>query len=147
MRKSQKNKKTASEFQSVYTVTNAVKRGSVVTRLSMIIMGLGNIAHKQIGKGLLFLLGEVIYIAYMALAGVSALAMLPSLGDQEQQEVWNEAKGIYEYVQGDNSLLILLFGIVAIFITVFFGLLLAQRRKECVQGAVFKRERLPCTDI
>lgn len=120
MRKSQKNKKTASEFQSVYTVTNAVKRGSVVTRLSMIIMGLGNIAHKQIGKGLLFLLGEVIYIAYMALAGVSALAMLPSLGDQEQQEVWNEAKGIYEYVQGDNSLLILLFGIVAIFITVFF---------------------------
>lgn len=69
MRKSQKNKKTASEFQSVYTVTNAVKRGSVVTRLSMIIMGLGNIAHKQIGKGLLFLLGEVIYIAYMALAG------------------------------------------------------------------------------
>ena len=120
MRKSQKNKKTASEFQSVYTVTNAVKRGSVVTRLSMIIMGLGNIAHKQIGKGLLFLIGEVIYIAYMALAGVSALAMLPSLGDQEQQEVWNEAKGIYEYVQGDNSLLILLFGIVAIFITVFF---------------------------
>lgn len=87
MRKSQKNKKTASEFQSVYTVTNAVKRGSVVTRLSMIIMGLGNIAHKQIGKGLLFLIGEVIYIAYMALAGVSALAMLPSLGDQEQQEV------------------------------------------------------------
>lgn len=120
MRKSQKNKKTASEFQSVYTVKNAVKHGSTVTRLSMLIMGLGNIAHKQIGKGLLFLLGEVIYIAYMALTGVSALAMLPSLGDQEQQEVWNEAKGIYEYVQGDNSLLILLFGIVAIFITVFF---------------------------
>lgn len=143
MRKSQKNKKTASEFQSVYTVTNAVKRGSVVTRLSMIIMGLGNIAHKQIGKGLLFLIGEVIYIAYMALAGVSALAMLPSLGDQEQQEVWNEAKGIYEYVQGDNSLLILLFGIYHS----LFCLLLAQRRKECVQGAVFKRERLPCTDI
>lgn len=50
MRKSQKNKKTASEFQSVYTVTNAVKRGSVVTRLSMIIMGLGNIAHKQMAR-------------------------------------------------------------------------------------------------
>lgn len=100
MRKSQKSKKTAGEFESVYTVANAVKRGSAVTRLSMLIMGLGNIAHRQIGKGLLFLLGEVIYIAYMALAGVSALAMLPSLGDRQQQEVWNEAKGIYEYVQG-----------------------------------------------
>lgn len=120
MRKSQKSKKTAGEFESVYTVANAVKRGSAVTRLSMLIMGLGNIAHRQIGKGLLFLLGEVIYIAYMALAGVSALAMLPSLGDRQQQEVWNEAKGIYEYVQGDNSLLILLFGIVAVFTTVFF---------------------------
>lgn len=120
MRKSQKSKKTANEFKSVYTVANAVKHGSIATRLSMLVMGLGNIAHKQIGKGLLFLLGEVIYIAYMALAGVSALAMLPSLGDRQQQEVWNEAKGIYEYVQGDNSLLILLFGIVAVFITVFF---------------------------
>lgn len=120
MRKSQKTKKTANEFKSVYTVSNAVKKGSIVTRLSMLVMGLGNIAHKQIGKGLLFLLGEVIYIAYMAMTGASALAMLPSLGEVEQQEVWNEAKGIYEYVQGDNSLLILLFGVVAIFITVFF---------------------------
>ena len=86
----------------------------------MLIMGFGNLAHKQITKGLLFLLGEVIYIAFMAISGVAALAMLPSLGETQQQEVWNEAKGIYEYVQGDNSLLILLFGIATVFITIFF---------------------------
>lgn len=120
MGKSRKNKKTGDDFQNIYTVSNAVKKGSAATKLSMVILGFGNLAHKQFGKGILFLLGEIIYIAYMAMTGVSALAMLPSLGDMEQQEVWNEAKGIYEYVQGDNSLLILLFGIVAIFITVFF---------------------------
>lgn len=120
MRKSRKNKKVVDDFQTIYTVSNAVKHGNGATKLSMLILGFGNLANKQIVKGLLFLLGEVIYIAYMAMSGVASLAMLPSLGDMEQQEVWNEAKGIYEYVQGDNSLLILLFGIVTIFITAFF---------------------------
>lgn len=120
MRKSRKNKKVVDDFQSVYTVKNAVKHGNAATKLSMLIMGFGNLAHKQIAKGLLFLLGEVIYIAFMAISGVAALAMLPSLGETQQQEVWNEAKGIYEYVQGDNSLLILLFGIATVFITIFF---------------------------
>lgn len=34
---------------------NIFKNGSVSTRLSYVIMGAGNLAHKQIAKGLLFL--------------------------------------------------------------------------------------------
>ena len=34
----------------------------------------------------------------------------------KQGKVWNEAKGIFEYTKGDNSLLILLFGVVTFFV-------------------------------
>ena len=113
-------KKKVNDFPTEYTVKNAITKGNAATKASMLVMGAGNFAHKQIVKGIFFLLIEVIYIYYMVTSGLAALALLPSLGDREQEEVWNEAKGIYEYVAGDNSLLILLFGIIAIFITIIF---------------------------
>lgn len=115
-----KFKKRVNEFPTPYTVSNAVTKGGLLTKLSMLIMGAGNIAHKQLIKGLIFLLMEVAFIYFMVTAGAHCLAMLPSLGDRAQEEVWNEAKGIYEYVAGDNSLLILLYGVVTIFVIIWF---------------------------
>lgn len=132
-----KFKKPVNEFPTPYTVTNAITKGGALTKLSMVIMGLGNIAHKQVIKGLLFFLIEVVFIAYMATTGIECLLALPGLGELEQQEVWNEAKGIYEYVAGDNSLLILLYGVVAVFIIVWFivmwrGALKSAYKAECL---------------
>ena len=59
----------------------------------------------------------------MATSGIHALSMLPSLGDEAQGKVWNEAKQIFEYSAGDNSQLILLFGVVALFVIAGFILL------------------------
>ena len=59
----------------------------------------------------------------MATSGIHALSLLPSLGDQAQGKVWNEAKQIFEYSVGDNSQLILLFGVVALFVIAGFILL------------------------
>jgi hypothetical protein len=59
----------------------------------------------------------------MATSGIHALSLLPSLGDQAQGKVWNEAKQIFEYSAGDNSQLILLFGVVALFVIAGFILL------------------------
>ena len=53
------------EFDTPYTVTNALSKGGAETKLSALIMGLGNMAHKQVLKGLLFLAAEVAYIAFM----------------------------------------------------------------------------------
>ena len=58
------------EFSTPYTVINAVTKGNIVTKLSMVIMGLGNIAHKQIGKGIMFLAVEAAYIWYMIQSGI-----------------------------------------------------------------------------
>ena len=82
-------------------------------------MGLANMAHKQIIKGLIFLAIEIAYIAYMVNAGAYYISMLPSLGWRKQEEVFNEQKQIYEYVAGDQSVLLLLYGVITIAITVY----------------------------
>ena len=105
------------------TCMQAIKNGDIWTRLSMVFMGAGLFGHKQKAKGILVFVLEIAFIFYMIGTGISALAKMPSLGDAEQQEVWNEAKGIYEYSQGDNSQLILLFGVVALFVIAAFIIL------------------------
>ena len=87
---------------------NALLKGDLFTRLSLLIMGFGNIVRKQFIKGLLFLGIEIGYIVFMIGSGFNNIARLISLGGKEQGEVWNEALGIYEYTKGDSSLLILL---------------------------------------
>ena len=68
---------------------------------------------------------------FMFTKGFHCLAMLPSLGSVEQEEVWNEALQIYEYTKGDNSILILLYGVATIMLT----LLMIWFWKETVQSA------------
>ncbi len=98
------------------STAGAIKNGDLLTRLSMIVMGLGIAARGQLVKGLLILLLEIAFIVYMAGTGIHRLAMLPSLGTVEQGEVWNEAKQVYEYTAGDNSQLILLEGVITCFV-------------------------------
>lgn len=115
-----KRKKRVNDFPSPYTVTNALKKGDLYTRLGLIVMGSGNFARKQIVKGMMFLLIEAAYLYFVITAGINSLYHLILLGGETQQEVWNEAKGIYEYTAGDNSLLFLLYGVATIFVTIAF---------------------------
>ncbi len=99
------------------TCMEALRSGGPETKASAFVMGLGNILHKQVGKGLIFLAAEVAYIAFMVLSGFHNLAMLPSLGSVEQQEVWNEELQVFLYTKGDQSILILLYGVATILVT------------------------------
>ncbi len=101
-----------SEFKTPYTVKNAILKGDIFTKLSILVWGLGNIVRKQFVKGFLYLAVEAAFILFLVKSGIHNLAMLPSLGDRVQEEVWNEAKGIFEYTSGDNSLLLLLYGVI-----------------------------------
>ena len=62
--------KRKKEFADPYTVTGAVTKGNIITKLSLLIMGLGNIAHRQIAKGLMFLVVEIGYIWFMIQSGI-----------------------------------------------------------------------------
>ena len=94
----------------------ALQNGSPMVWLSCLIMGLGNIMAGQIIKGLIFLLIEVGVIIFLALptGGFHWIGLLPSLGDQVMGEVYNEKTGVYEYTMGDQSQLILLYGIASL---------------------------------
>ena len=138
--KGEKKPKKVSDFATPYTVTNAITKGGLFTKLTMLVMGLGNIAHKQIIKGLLFLAIEVAYIFFMATNGVDCLALLPSLGDREQQEIFNETKQIYEYIPGDRSVLLLLYGVATIFITLAFFFMWRESLKSAYRAECLAKQ-------
>ena len=94
----------------------ALQNGGPMVWLSCLIMGLGNILAGQVIKGLIFLLIEAGIIVFLALptGGLHWISMLPSLGDQVMGEVYNEKTGVYEYTMGDQSQLILLYGIASL---------------------------------
>lgn len=131
-----KNKK---DFSSPYTVTNAIKEGDIFTKLSCVIFGAGNFARKQIGKGLMFLLLEIAYFVFMVKGGLYNLKMLPSLGWLEQEKVWNEAKGVFEYTAGHNSILLLLYGVITLFVTVFFVIVWRENLKSAYYAEVLTK--------
>ena len=130
-------KKRVNEFPTPYTCMNAIRKGGMETKLSMVLMGFGNIVHGQMIKGLIYLAVEAAYIVFMVMAGVNCIAMLPSLGSVEQQEVWNEATQVYTYTKGDQSVLILLYGVATILLTFLMvlawrGTLRSAYKAECL---------------
>ena len=119
------------------------KSGSVPVYLSAVIWGLGCLIRKQFIKGLLYLAAEAAVIAYMVKAGVYQLQKLMTLGDVAQQKVWNEAKSIFEYVDGDRSLTILLYGIVTVVILLCAVLLLRASVKSAYKAELCHRSGKP----
>lgn len=102
------------------TLGKALKNGNVATRSSCLIMGLGNCLQNQLIKGLLFLLMEVGFILFMVGQGTKCLKDLITLGTKATGKEYDEVKQIYTYVQGDNSMLCLLYGVTTIFAILFF---------------------------
>lgn len=133
-------KKKGKEFATPYTLGAALKKGDFATKLSVILCGAGNIIYRQIVKGLLFLGVEVLYLYYMINKGLHDISMLPSLGWREQEKIWNEAKGIYEYKAGDNSVLILLWGVIALFLTFLFFLYWSAQLKSAYKAQCLTKE-------
>ena len=113
----------------------ALTNGGPIVWLSCIIMGLGNIVAGQFVKGLLWLAIEVFVICALgvpylrdvsgnnAYSGIEWLKMLPSLGDVEDTEKWNENDFVFEYVLGDRSYMILLYSVLFIGIIILFAVM------------------------
>ena len=130
-------KKRVNDFPTPYTCTRAIREGGIETKLSMALMGFGNIVHGQAVKGLIYLAIEVAYIVFMAVNGAGFLSMLPSLGTVPQEEVWDEARQIYTYTEGDQSVLILLYGVGTVLLTLLMfcawrGALRSAYKAECL---------------
>ena len=104
------------------TLGLALKDGSAVTRVSFVFMGFGYISRGQFVKGALYFLTQAAFLLFMIFFGGRYIAHLFSgdLGTKLSGEVWNENLQIFEKVRGDNSFLILLYGVVSLVLVGFF---------------------------
>ncbi len=137
------SKKPAKVFGSGAGFGTAFIKGNIITKLSAVVFGLGNILHKQITRGLLLLSLEIAYILYMVSFGAKAIRDLLTLGTREQEEVFNETKQIYEYVVGDNSMLCLLYGVITFFITFLLIFILMSSVKSAYNAQIRKEQGKP----
>ncbi|MBU3877701.1 sugar ABC transporter permease [Faecalicatena sp. AGMB00832] len=117
-----------------------IKEGDIWTKVSMLIMGTANLRRRQIVKGLLFLLCEAAFIFYMAVNGVNALSHMATLGTQTQGWVYDENLGIDVLAQGDNSMLLLLYGVVCLFVIVLFVLSWRANLKSALEVQKLEKE-------
>ena len=96
------------------TIVKAVTKGDYKTRVSVLILGFGQLLRGQILKGITFLALEAAFIWYVVGFGAKYFVKLGTLGTIATQKVGRKT------VYGDNSFLILLFGILTVFLILFF---------------------------
>ena len=111
-------------------IKEAWANGDTLTKISFFIMGIGNMAQKQIVKGLLFLGAELGFLIFMITAGLSYLSELiprsdnidpvdkiPLMGAATSTQFINN---IEQTVFGGNSMIILLRSVAILFLIGLF---------------------------
>lgn len=132
-------KRKVNQHKEQYTCMAAITHGGMETRFSMLLMGFGNIIHKQLVKGFLYLAAEAGYLVFMAVYGIKCLSGLVTLGTVTRQEIWDEASQVYLYTRGDQSVLILLYGTAVTVLSLFMVIIWRSSLKSA-----YKAECLAC---
>ncbi|MHC9533326.1 carbohydrate ABC transporter permease [Dellaglioa sp. L3N] len=113
--------------------------GSMITKLSGIVFGLGNLAHKQIVKGLIFLISELVFIYFMITSGIKVLGGLVNLGIRAQTWKFDKKLGFSIKVNGDNSMLMLINGLCVLMLCVAMFIIWRQSIKSADKVAQLKK--------
>ncbi|WP_446454084.1 carbohydrate ABC transporter permease [Tuanshanicoccus yangjingiae] len=129
------------------SLIRVLANGDGWTRLSALVMGVGYMMRRQIAKGIGLLLLQITFIYFMLTTGIENLRALPALGETDQVKVWNEAKQIYEYQAGDNSLIILLMGVLTLFVIVAMIGLWAAQLKHAYRLQLRQRAGKPINNL
>lgn len=109
-------------------IGKAITKGDYKTRISIFILGFGQLLRGQIIKGIAFILLEVAFFWYILDFGARYFVKLGTLGTVATQKVGRKT------VYGDNSFLILLFGILTLFVILFFIVLWYLNIKDNVKS-------------
>ncbi len=108
------------------TLKNAWVGGTWFTRGNFLIFGFSQFFHKEIFRGILYLLYEAVFIWFLIVIGVPNLAKLGTLGTfaGTSEFISDPSRGTtLSFVSGDNSFQILLYSIVTfLFIIIFIAL-------------------------
>ena len=97
---------------SPYSLKEAVKHADALSWISIAIFGFGNIVRTQFVKGLIFLECEVALFAFLFTTGAEYLPKILTLGTKKQGKI--KINGFWHYTAGDNSVEILLYGVMSL---------------------------------
>lgn len=117
---------TVSPIEKSIKVSEIFKNGDAMTKASFFIFGLSAIKNKQWVKGIIFLLLEVAFVGWLIFSGISAFSLLSSLGPNKTIRHGLDAQGIPITIAPSNSVVILLWGVLACIIVLLFILLYWQ---------------------
>lgn len=118
--------------------------GDIATKLSFFVLGFSNLIRGQLIKGLLLLTGEITFLLFMATGGVHFIGGLRTLGTQTQH-IEAKPNQVPKLVPGDNSMLMLLFGVAALFVVAAFIIVYFINISTAIEAQRIKRtgEQLP----
>ncbi len=127
-------KKVAAFFQAIGANIKDIgvtfKEGDWKTKVSFVIFGFGPLLRKYYLRGIAFLALEILYIWYMIAFGASYLAKFSTLGTVET----HMDPTTFVTVYGDNSFLILLWGLSSVLFTILLIALwrmnISENRRE-----------------
>lgn len=124
------------------SVKEALKKGGLDVKLSALIMGFANLANKQFIKGFLFLISEILFLISFVLQVIPGFGGLITLGTQAQGKKTVEIDGVKftKAVDGDNSMLLLIFGLASVIFCLVFAYIYWCNLKSARNIYVLKSE-------
>ena len=118
----------------------AVAKGDIWCKLSLIVMGAGYWGRKQVVKGILMTALEAIVILFTGMFSINYIKDLNTLGTTQYESVFDPLTLKNTVNDYDNSLLILLYGIVGILVIVAFIFLYISNMKAVYRLQLMKEE-------
>lgn len=124
----------------VLDIVRTFIKGNWAVKLSFLIFGFGNLYYGQILRGLLFLVFEIFYLVYMFVLPKGGLYWLGqvnwfekgmTVGTIQRGEYVDIETGITLEVKGQDSTFVLLWGLMAIIITIGFIVTWRMQIKQC----------------
>lgn len=122
---------------------NSLRCDDRYTKISFFIMGFGCFMRGQILKGLIYLSAQVLFIIYMIFYGIPAIRDFITLGTVEQAWVYDAETGINIQRAGDNSMLMLLYGVITILIIAAFAVIWRSSVSACRDAQRLLEENIP----
>ena len=118
----------------------AVAKGDIWCKLSLLVMGAGYWGRKQIVKGIMMTLLEIVVLLFTGMFSINYIKDLNTLGTVQYESKFDPLTMKNTVNDYDNSLLILLYGIVGIIVIIAFILLYISNMKAVYRLQLMKEQ-------
>lgn len=126
-------------WEGLVDIGTTFTKGNWAVKLSFLVFGVGNLYYGQVARGLLFLFFEIVFIAYMLVPSGGAYWLGKcnwfqtdkTVGTVQGGLIYNEALDTDVWVSGDDSVKVMLYGLLSVMFIVAFIWTWRLQVKQC----------------